>query len=414
MNPFGHIVEQHIEDASFLWVLRAAAVRQPHYSATDLLELENRIGNHLDGIMVSLEKAWPLCLEATVFEESGEAFVLAVTAFRSLETEKIQTAVEFGFRNEDTYKGLISALAWLPGSLCHDWIKKFFSSKDLRHKLLALSACSERSEDPAAYLSRLLSRQDCLEFLALHQRALRAIGEFKRFDLAEHLEPAIASEDENLRFWGVWSSIMLGNYFHAHMLEEFVLKAGPFRESAVELAFRVLPLETAKAWISRIAENPEDMRWVIKATAYLGDPHAVTWLIITMRKAEVSRLAGEAFSLITGIDLEQRELVLDVPDITEFNLDKDLADEEIGEEGIYLDEDEHLPWPNPDKIAALWQKYRSSFRNGTRYFMGKPVSVDVLKYYLVEGCQRQRRAAAIELALMETQQMLMNTERRCG
>ncbi len=408
MGPFRHILEQHVEDASFLWVLRSHAVNQPHYKLAEISELERRIENNLDGLMTSFSRAWPLCLDACAFEEGGEAFVLAATAFRSLEMEKIKTAVDFGFLNQDTYNGLASALAWLPGEICHEWIKKFFSSKDLRHKTLALHVCCLRAEDPSAYLGRILERDDCVADEALYSRALRSIGVFKRHDLKASLKPIESCDElDGPCFWSIWSSIMLGERDLANALEPFVFAENPWRSKAITLAFRTLPMEVAKSWISRLAESEQNMRMVIKATAALGDPQAVTWLIQLMRNPVHSRLSAEAFSFITGIDIESRELVLDVPDITVFEIDEEKL------EDVSLDEDEHLPWPDADKLAVIWEKYGSNLIAGQRHFMGKPVNSETCRAIVRSGTQRQRQAAAYELALIEPQLPLINARARC-
>lgn len=410
MDPYRHIFEQHIEDASFLWVLRSVAIEQPHYVATDLAELEMRIDSHLDGIMASLVRTWPLCVEACAFEEGGEAFVFAVTAFRSLEAEKIQKAVEFGFTNDETFAGTVSALAWLPGSLCHDWIKRFFTSKDIRHKLLALAACRARSEDPAGYLDRILLRDDCMSVEPLRAMALRCVGEFKRDDLRAYIEegmPALTGEACDIDYWLIRSALLLGHRAAAVALEPFVFVENAHRQSSLQLAFRCLPTNTAKQWITRLAEDPENMRLVIKATVALGDSQTIPWLLQVMANPRYARLAGEGFSLLTGIDLEKRELIIDVPDITEF---QSASNEDA--ESVELDEDENLPWPNTDKLAAIWQKYGGSFVAGQRYLMGKTINSEGLKSILLHGCQRQRHAAALELALLDVRQPLINIDRK--
>jgi hypothetical protein len=52
------VVTQHAEEASFLWLLRHAAVSQPHYSLADLSKLDNRVEAHLDGLRVAGESGW--------------------------------------------------------------------------------------------------------------------------------------------------------------------------------------------------------------------------------------------------------------------------------------------------------------------------------------------------------------------
>jgi hypothetical protein len=44
------IVEQHAEEAAFLWLLRDAAVRAPHYSLKDLADIDERVEAHIDGL----------------------------------------------------------------------------------------------------------------------------------------------------------------------------------------------------------------------------------------------------------------------------------------------------------------------------------------------------------------------------
>ena len=38
------IVEQHAEEAAFLWILRDAAVQASHYSLNDMADLDKRVG----------------------------------------------------------------------------------------------------------------------------------------------------------------------------------------------------------------------------------------------------------------------------------------------------------------------------------------------------------------------------------
>src|SRR5690606_41055137 len=55
---------------------------------------------------------------------------------------------DLGLADKNCTRGLISAMAWLPGRLVHSWVKKFFTSKDLNHKYLAMAVCCARREDP--------------------------------------------------------------------------------------------------------------------------------------------------------------------------------------------------------------------------------------------------------------------------
>ncbi|MDX2505191.1 MAG: TIGR02270 family protein [Gammaproteobacteria bacterium] len=406
MNAYRDIYEQFFDDASFLWILRSIAVEQPHYNAADLHELEQRIEAQLDGLMTAVEDAWEICLQGFELEEPGEVFTATVIAFRSHDISKIQKAIEVGLSNDDTTKGLISAMGWLPGKLVHPWIKKFFTSKDLNHKYLALAACSVRRENPGEYLNKILDRDDCKQHEKLYSRALRLIGEIRRQDLMPYLNAAMNLEQENIRFWSSWSAILLGNRTAVSNLESYVFKAGRYQMNAINIAFRVLPIEQARKWISKLVADKSQSRIVIKATGILGDPHAVNWLITKMREPAEARLAGEAFTLITGINLEESQLSVEAS--PEFLAQ---ADDETGDD-VTLDEDENLPWPDPEKVSAIWINQGKNFIAEKRYFMGKQIQPDLLVDKLANATQRQRHAAAIDLALTESPMTLQNTRSR--
>lgn len=395
VNAYRDIYEQYVDNASFLWILRSIAVNQPHYYPSDIQELDQRIEAQLDGLMISIDTAWPVCLDALELLEPGEVFTAAIVAFRSHDMTKIQHVVEIGLSDDYLIKGLISALGWLPGKIVHSWVKKFLMSKDLNHKYLAIAACSVRRENPEEYLNRILERDDCRQHIPLYARSLRLIGELRRLDLMPYLETALKAEEDNVRFWAIWSSILLGKHELVNQLEPFVFNSGPYQVGAINIAFRVLPVEQGRSWISTLAKSEGQERNVVKATGVLGDPQAVNWLIGKMKDESLAKLAGEAFSLITGVDLEQYELIDDTRDVS-----GNLEDDEIEDDSVELDEDENLPWPDYEKVKNIWMNQARSFIAGKRYLLGKPVNSDWLKSKVSTVGQRQRHAIAMELALL--------------
>lgn len=402
-HPYRDIFDQYVDNASFLWVLRSFAVKQPHYTSSDILNLEQRIQSQLDGLMTSIDLAWSVCLDALEQEDSGEVFVSSVIAFRSHDIKKIQKSVEVGLSNEACKKGLISALGWLPGDIVNRWLDKFFTSKDFDHKYLAVATCSVRRENPGESLNRILERSDCREYIPLYVRSLRLVGELRRQDLMPFLDKAITSEDDQVRFWAIWSSVLLGKRELIKLCQPYVLNAGPYQDYALNLAFRVLPVEYARTWISALAKDEEQSRNVIRATGILGDPHAVNWLIAKMQDTSMARSAGEAFTLITGIDLEVSELV--------HERDEDV-EEQPDDDFVEIDEDEGLPWPDYEKIKKFWMLNGRNFISGKRYFLGRLVSADFIKSQLNTMSQRQLMASAYELALVDSSMPLLNYKAR--
>ena len=401
-NAYQDIFEQYVDVASFLWILRSIGVHRPHYSIQDIAKLEKRIQAQLDGLLTAVDEGWKACDKGLEIGEAGEVFCATVFSIRSHELHYIRTAVEMGLANEEATKGVISAMGWLPENLARPWIDKFLNGKDLRHKYLGVSSCSIRRLDPGNLLSSIASRPDCQDNPALRSRVIRLIGELRRQDLMPVVVAGTQSDDMTVKFWSCWSSILLGDRDAVKKIKPFVYNDGPYQSKAIDLVFRVLPVETARNWISEMVEQKLDNRLVIKATGVLGDPHAVNWLIAKMKDPDLSRTAGEAFSMITGANFEQLGMVKPMPYVS-------LPDDSEGSEGVELKLENDLDWPDTLKVTNLWQQYGRNFIVGKRYFMGRPVNEQTLKYTLQHGYQRQREYAAMELALIETGFPLVNT-----
>src|SRR6187431_885733 len=153
---FDHVLEQHVNEAAFLWMQRSLAMSQVHHSAASLCKLEVRINNHLKGLMVAPQHAWKMAVELADNKESGEVFVLSILALHSSESEKINTALDLGADNPEALKGLISALAWLPNDRVHPLLKPWIGNKNIFLRHLAIAVCSARRLDPQRYLNNLL------------------------------------------------------------------------------------------------------------------------------------------------------------------------------------------------------------------------------------------------------------------
>jgi len=407
MNHNKDILKNYAESAAFLWALRSVSLTEPQYTIGDISSLEQRIEAQLDGLMTSIDTAWEVCEKALQAELGGEVFTATVIAFRSGDMRKIQKAVTVGLTNDDTFRGLVSALGWLPAKSCHPWIMKFFNSKDIEHKYLAVSACSVRRDDPEDILNVLLQRKDCLAHEKLHARALRLIGELRRQDLTPALSATMSSDNEHIAFWANWSAVLLGNQTAVKNLRPYVCHNGPYQDIAIQLVFRVLSIKLARSWIMAMVENSDQIRAVIKATGVLGDPQAINWLITLMEQPQLARIAGESFTNITGIDLDEKELIQLIPEDSD-----EIPDSAQNDRSDFVDEDESLSWPEATKVDRIWHYQQQYFVTGRRYFMGKEIDLEFLEDMLLNGYQRQRQGAALELAIINKDQQLANIYQR--
>ena len=60
------IVDQHAEEAAFLWLLRNAAVGAPHYNLQDLANLDERVEAHIDGLRIAGTPGWETCISWSI------------------------------------------------------------------------------------------------------------------------------------------------------------------------------------------------------------------------------------------------------------------------------------------------------------------------------------------------------------
>ncbi len=400
------IFEQYAADASFLWLLRSIAIEQPHNNVRDILSLEQRIDAQLNGLMSAADTGWEVCEQALAQEEAGEVFTATIIAMRGHDPKRIQKAVEIGLSSEECSKGLISAMGWLPDSIVNPWTQRFLNGKDMSHKFLGLATCSIRRQDPGEVLGKIIQREECKDNESLYARALRLIGELRRQDCMPALQSAMSDERASIVFWSNWSAVLLGQHSCIEQLKPFAFDSqSPYQNLALQLCFRVLPVEQGRVWISELAKDESQARVVIKATGILGDPHAVNWLISKMTEPKFAKIAGEAFSFITGADLIKHELTSEQP------IAHPMQDDET-DESVELDEDENLPYPDHKKVAMLWRSSGQKFLIGRRYFIGQLANTAWLKSILNNGTQRQRHAASMELALHNANVQLPNTRAR--
>jgi uncharacterized protein (TIGR02270 family) len=68
------ILEEHVEEIGFLWGQRRAALRSPIQTKRDLLDLEERIAAHLQGVLAVGDRALPLLEETLASDDEFDAF----------------------------------------------------------------------------------------------------------------------------------------------------------------------------------------------------------------------------------------------------------------------------------------------------------------------------------------------------
>jgi uncharacterized protein (TIGR02270 family) len=135
-----------------------------------------------------------------------------------------------------------------------------------------------------------------------------------------------------------------------------------------------------------------------------GDREHVPWLIDIMATPQLARVAAEAYAFITGANWQGGEQGHPPADF------RTGPNEDPKDANVALDPDDGLPWPDVQKVKSHWSKIEGTLLPGRRYFLGGPISADRLHATLRDGWQRQRAAAAMELALLTPGQPLFDVK----
>jgi uncharacterized protein (TIGR02270 family) len=392
-GPLPEFITRHFEEAAFLWCLRHRAIDAAHYTFTDLEGLDERVEAHLDGLRIAGTPAEAVIDEALPTAGAGEVFAAAVLAFERSSTARLSPVLELARDSDAALEAFSSAVCWLPWPRVETVLGQFARGEDAVLLGVALSGHAAHGQDPGAVLSRALSSSDA----GLRARALQIVGELGRREGLPAARQALTSESEACRFSAARTCALFGEGSALPVLRALAEGAGPHSADALSLCVRKMKRGEARDWLMGLTERPEQRRLALAGIAALGAPFFIPWLLRMMHVSEWARAAGEAFRFITGADLGEVPLEGAAPEA-----------EPDADELPEVDADANLPWPAPDAVEAWWAKRKADFHPETRYLLGRPMTPESLREVLRSGRQRERRAAALELAMRQPGQPLFD------
>ena len=408
------IVEKHSENAASLWLIRDSAVDGSSFRLADLVRFDERVEANVDGLRVAERNGWTASLGQLEEGGAGDFFSAGVLALESGDPGRLDQIIEVAYANAaksagksyhpayDPWRGLVSALAWVEQIHAVGTIERLLDTPRPRTRWLGVAACSARRAVRQRGLEVALTDQAPL----VRARAARAMGELGRNDLRAMLNALLEDSDDGCRFWAAWSAALLGTIEGLRALSEIAQTVGrQWSDPALDLLLRRLPVEQAKEFLRPFGQDAGLHRSVVRATAAIGDPLYIPWLIGRMDDLTIARRAGGAFATITGADLAALRRKPPAGFAVGPNDDPD-------DQAVIPDEDEELEWLDQTKCHQWWEVHGGRFQVGTAYFLGEPkASVDSIGV-LSEHRQSLRRAAAMELALRRPGQAMFEVRAR--
>jgi len=382
------VLSSHCEEASGLWLTRARLIDAPHVTLFELQRHDERIAAHLDGVSVAGAAGLDACRRLLEEPDAGVLFLLAV---RTLEDEpsRLQSLLDIAKSAPAFRAGVLAGFGWAEPGRLRGVVANLLGSPDPLHRLFGVAACSMHRVDPA-----IAAPQEEAD-ASVRARLFRAAGELGQQGMLPVCARS-ADEDAEVQFWATWSAVLLGAGENAlAKLAGIGFEGGARQAQALQLALQAANPDHGHALLQANAAEPERLRIRIKGAGCIGNPRYVPWLISQMSDDKLTRLAGESFSLITGLDLSRAPFERMPPENFESGPTEDPEDDNVA-----MDEDDDLPWPVQSEVQKWWDKNGARFTTGVRHFMGAPPSrahcIEVLK----NSYQRQRIAAAYHLCLL--------------
>jgi uncharacterized protein (TIGR02270 family) len=391
-------------EAASLWLARQKAVDAPHYTLTGLLEMDNRLETQIDALRVAGDPGREV--SAAGFEGGLPEyfFAPAVLAFESCDETRISFLLEKAEKTPTASEAIIEALGWLTLEQALPHIKKLLAAADPVHQYIGMAASAFHRYDPGGFLQSAFYNDD----LKLKARSLKAVGELGgRGDILMpgRLKDQQKAHDPASRFQAAWSSLLLGDTTSLEHLRTIVLdETSPFREEALQVSARKMNLKEALALHRELAKKADSQRLAVIGAGIIGNPALIPWLVKQMNIPTLARIAVQSFSFITGLNISKQQLEGTWPEGFEAGPNDDPT-----YDNVEPDPDENLPWPDAEKIALWWEKNKNQYPEETRLLLGKPITRDHLQHALQTGRQRQRNAAALELAILNPGKALYNT-----
>jgi len=397
-----NVVYQHAENACSLWWQRHNAVHEPHYTFEDLVHLDNRVEANLDGLRIAGEHALPIIDENIAGEDEGGFFTKAVLLLERGESKEFLGLAERLHDKRDALEEMGSALAWVKPEYLANTVKELLSSAVPSSIELGLHACAAHQRPAKKYLQNALDSDD----VNLRASAMKVAANLGFSDIKHRLQGISDFESDREKFHCGRALAMLGNQAAgSELLKPLAIDDSSFNSKAVKLIAMMNDIAGCKALLKTLDANGHRQRDVIRGFGYLGDPVAVDWLISKTELPQLCRIAGGSISMITGMDLAENDLeTLDEPEgFMDTGPDDDPANHNVA-----MDEDEDLPWPDPERMRAWWQS-SAKLPTGKYYLNGREKTRNELAIVLREGFQRQRNAAADNLALMNPASPFLDT-----
>ncbi len=384
------ILERHAEEATALWPRRERDAGAAGVGLSELAHLDRRVEAHLDGLRLA-GAAGSRAVAALDLAEPGAPFTLASQALDRRDAKTLASLLDAAEKEPAVVDGLVGALEWVPLDRASWAVSAMLHERcppPLRR--FGLGAHVAHRSDPGLPLLDALGASAA----PLRAAAFQGAALLGRRDLLADILPDLEAASTPIRFAARFAAALLGDQGAAKLLWTHADASSVAGRQALVVAIAMSTVEDAARVLDGWRGEARRRRDAVEGVGILGDPQRVPWLFEDMRHPDLARLAGAAFTRITGLGIEGALLGAPLEGAPQGPTD-DPADEDVEP-----DPDAALPWPDVDAVERTWIDVRRRYPAGKRLLFGSALDLPHCEHHLQTGSQRLRGVLALERAAL--------------
>ncbi len=349
------LLETHVEELAFLWGQRRAALYSTSYNLRSFAGLTERVEAHIQGLLAIPDVLPDLLMSRLTSEDRDGVFAAACPLLR-LADSAITTQLLSVFANVQgaALAGLRDAFSFAPSGQFVMAIREWLEAGDSAHAVAAAVILSnQRLLDPASpRLSNLLQDDDA-EVVEYAWKAVMEADIRKSSNLPLPYHQALAHTDSHVRQAVLFSAAWSRQVWLLPALRQLTAAGDAVGADCLAALGQAEDLAALLAYSANLKAQTE----ACYLLARFGHPGVMEVLgkgMVSQDKA-LAAASGEAFSLITGFDINGERQPLPVsPEADEF--EREFAD---------------LVWiPDIGKAQAYWQQHGKRLSTGYRWRQG--------------------------------------------
>ncbi len=410
------IVEEHLDEAGFLYWMRRGCLQSPEYDLDKIAAApEARLLAHVDALVVGGRAVRERILLPAVHDEQADPERVAAAALALLSSEHPQLALELvvaalprhrGERLEALGEAL--SLARIPEAP-RRLVAALAKDPEPAVAAVALRALAAYRADPGPMLDGFLRSEEP----ATVQAALRVAAAVPRRDRLRACERLLGSENATTRDRALDAALLMGSDRAWSLCVERAINPVNADQHCVFLC-GLLGEAREHERLARLLDAGTLVPAVLWSMGFAGRPcHAESAIGLLDHPTErVAKLAGEVFTSVTGY-------VPAKPDAGSAGAREPDDDEPVAFYEDDLDADlvpahaDQLPALDRGAAQAWWDEHRDRFVATSRYVLGQPLSIAAVHRALRRGSARRRPPWALGLQIASGGRYVVSTGALC-